>query len=163
QGGVQHRHARRHAVDQYRHGPGQCHLHRRDGQRLAAGQLRLPGVDQRQHDLRRLLPRPQRPLRRGRQLLHRLGGAQPAASRALAGSDNPPLPALGNGLDGFNGAYTYGSGSVFPTNFWLAANYWVDVVFYNASSDTQPPTAPTNLTASGGVGSVSLSWTASSD
>src|SRR5207253_11464508 len=29
--------------------------------------------------------------------------------------------------------------------------------------DAQPPTAPTDLTASGGVGSVSLSWGASTD
>src|SRR5262249_37669241 len=81
----------------------------------------------------------------------------------VSGVDNPPLHALANGVDGFNGVYAYGSGSVFPTNLWLAANYWVDVVFYNAVSDTQPPTAPTNLTATGGVGSISLSWTASTD
>src|SRR5204863_1152478 len=31
------------------------------------------------------------------------------------------------------------------------------------SSDTQAPTAPSNLTASGGVGTVGLSWTASTD
>ena len=31
------------------------------------------------------------------------------------------------------------------------------------SSDTTPPTAPTNLTATGGVGQASLSWTASTD
>ena len=30
-------------------------------------------------------------------------------------------------------------------------------------ADTTPPTAPTNLTANGGIGSVSLSWTASTD
>src|SRR5205085_1380378 len=30
-------------------------------------------------------------------------------------------------------------------------------------ADSQPPTAPTNLTASGGIGSVSLSWSASTD
>jgi hypothetical protein len=30
-------------------------------------------------------------------------------------------------------------------------------------ADTQPPTAPTNLTANGGIGSVGLSWTASTD
>src|SRR5205814_3579007 len=29
--------------------------------------------------------------------------------------------------------------------------------------DTTPPTAPTNLTATGGPGSVSLTWTASTD
>src|SRR5207244_2437802 len=31
------------------------------------------------------------------------------------------------------------------------------------TADTQAPTAPTNLTATGGIGSVSLSWTASTD
>jgi hypothetical protein len=32
-----------------------------------------------------------------------------------------------------------------------------------ASTDTQPPTAPANLTATGGTGTVSLSWSAASD
>ncbi len=32
-----------------------------------------------------------------------------------------------------------------------------------SEGDTQPPTAPTNLTANGALGSVSLSWTASTD
>jgi fibronectin type 3 domain-containing protein len=82
---------------------------------------------------------------------------------ASAGVDSPPLHALANGVDGNDGVYAYGSGTVFPTNLYLAANYWVDVVFYSGSSDTQPPSAPTNLTATGGVGSVSLSWGASTD
>jgi Domain of unknown function (DUF4082)/Cadherin-like domain len=30
---------------------------------------------------------------------------------------------------GVNGLYTYGSGSIFPTNTYKASNYWVDVVF----------------------------------
>jgi hypothetical protein len=79
-----------------------------------------------------------------------------------SGVDNAPLHALQSGVDGYDGVWAYSSGSVFPTNVWQDANYWVDVVFYN-NSDTQPPTAPTNLAASGAIGSVSLSWTASTD
>ena len=71
----QHRHPRRPPVDGGRHPAGRGDLHRRDRLRLAAGQLRQPGGDRRQHDLRRLLPRAERPLRRQQQLLRR-----PAAS-----------------------------------------------------------------------------------
>src|SRR5205807_96651 len=52
---------------------------------------------------------------------------------AVSGVNNPPLHALANGVDGNNGVYSYGSGSVFPTNVFAAANYWVDVVFSNAA------------------------------
>ena len=42
---------------------------------------------------------------------------------------NGPLtaPATGHVADG-NGVYVYGSTSTFPTNTYLATNYWVDVV-----------------------------------
>ena len=42
---------------------------------------------------------------------------------------NGPLtaPATGN-VTGGNGVYVYGSTSTFPTNTYLATNYWVDVV-----------------------------------
>src|SRR5262249_8571385 len=82
---------------------------------------------------------------------------------AASGVDNAPLHALANGVDGNDGVYAYGSSTVFPTNVWFAANSWVDVVFYNAPPDTTPPTAPSNLTASGSLGQVSLTWTASTD
>ena len=45
------------------------------------------------------------------------------------GVDSPPLHAPANGVSGGNGVYGYGSTSVFPTQTWSAANYWVDVVF----------------------------------
>ena len=45
------------------------------------------------------------------------------------GLDSPPLHALANGVSGGNGVYAYGATSVFPTQTWSAANYWVDVVF----------------------------------
>ena len=48
---------------------------------------------------------------------------------ATTGVDSPPLHALANGVSGRNGVYAYGSTSLFPTQTWFTANYWVDVVF----------------------------------
>jgi hypothetical protein len=42
--------------------------------------------------------------------------------------DNPPLHALANGTSS-NGVYSYSATSVFPTNTFNSANYWVDVLF----------------------------------
>jgi hypothetical protein len=47
---------------------------------------------------------------------------------ATAGYDNAPLHALASSTSGGNGVYLYGSGG-FPTNSYLATNYWVDIVF----------------------------------
>ena len=67
-----------------------------------------------------------------------------------SGVNNPPLHALTNGVSGGNGVYAYGASSVFPTNTYLAANYWVDVVFQAAAAPTLTsiavmPANPTNL------------------
>ena len=53
---------------------------------------------------------------------------------ATQGVDSPPLHALQTGVSGFNGAYAYGTGSIFPNQNWLSSNYWVDVVFSAAAS-----------------------------
>ena len=45
-----------------------------------------------------------------------------------------PLTAPASG----NGVYTYGSSSLFPTSTFQATNYWVDVIFNPASSNTAP-------------------------
>ena len=50
------------------------------------------------------------------------------------GVDNPPLHALQSGVDGPNGASSYGSAPVFPSSGFSAANYWVDVVFSTAAA-----------------------------
>lgn len=42
---------------------------------------------------------------------------------------NGPLTALADGEAGSNGVYQYAASSVFPTQSYLASNYWVDVVF----------------------------------
>jgi hypothetical protein len=47
---------------------------------------------------------------------------------ANGGVDRAPLHALGNGVDGPNGVYRYGTGGVFPTSSFQSTNYWVDVV-----------------------------------
>src|SRR5262249_18039179 len=58
------------------------------------------------------------------------------------------------------GSYT-ATAPVTPSSGWIMQM----VAFKAAPSvpDTQPPTAPTNLTATGGIGTVSLTWTASTD
>ncbi len=48
---------------------------------------------------------------------------------ATTGVDTPPLHALKNGVSGGNGVYSYGTNSVFPTQTWNTANYWVDVLY----------------------------------
>src|SRR3984893_8447612 len=55
---------------------------------------------------------------------------------------NGPLTAPSSSSSGGNGVYAYGSSSVFPTNTYNAANYWVDVAFAAAGAlGNQPPTA----------------------
>lgn len=49
------------------------------------------------------------------------------------GTDNAPLHALANGVDGSNGVFVYGNASSFPNQSSQATNYWVDVVFVSAS------------------------------
>ena len=70
----------------------------------------------------------------------------------LTGVDNPPLHALANGVSGGNGVYAYGLSSVFPTQTWNAANYWVDVVFQSGSSPTLTSIAVTPLNPTIGIG-----------
>jgi hypothetical protein len=48
---------------------------------------------------------------------------------ASSGVDNAPLHAPQNGSGTPNGSYAYSSTSVFPSNTYNSANYWVDVVF----------------------------------
>ena len=61
---------------------------------------------------------------------------------ASSGVNSAPLHALAAGVDGPDGVYAYGASSTFPTNNYLSANYWVDVVF----SGSQPGTVATSTT-----------------
>jgi hypothetical protein len=74
---------------------------------------------------------------------------------ASAGVVNGPLTALANTLSA-NGVYSYSSSSVFPTSSYKATNYWVDVDLV----PTPPPGRVTNVSATAGPGSATVSWSA---
>jgi hypothetical protein len=70
--------------------------------------------------------------------------------------DSPPLHALPASPSAPNGFYTYSPVSTFPASSNFGANYWVDVSFAPA-----PASGPaTNVTAMGGPGSATVSWSA---
>ena len=79
---------------------------------------------------------------------------------------NGPLTATSNSSSGGNGVYAYGSSNPFPNNTFSAANYWVDVVFNPAATQTPPVLA--NMAASaaysaGGAATTLSSGTTVSD
>ena len=47
---------------------------------------------------------------------------------------NNPLTALADGTDGPNGVYKITATPAFPNNFFQQSNYWVDLVFHNATN-----------------------------
>ncbi len=53
-----------------------------------------------------------------------------------AAVDNAPLHAPASSASNGNGLYAYGANSVFPTGNGFGANYWVDVVFTPAGTNT---------------------------
>jgi hypothetical protein len=70
---------------------------------------------------------------------------------------NGPLQALATGtaVNG-NGVFNEGPGLVFPKSTFGANNYFVDVLF----AEAPPPGQPTNVTATAGSESATVSWTA---
>ncbi len=84
----------------------------------------------------------------------------PAGGNAL---NSPPLHAVQATATTTNGLYAYASASTFPSSSYNATNYWVDPVF---SPSSAPPPAPpgqvTGVSATAGVGSASVSWSAPS-
>jgi hypothetical protein len=77
-----------------------------------------------------------------------------------AAVDNAPLHAESNASGGGgNGVYAYGSGTTFPTFAYQASNYWVDVLFTPEPPPVTPGT-PTAVSATAGLGSATVSWTA---
>ena len=79
---------------------------------------------------------------------------------ATTGVDHPPLHALANGVDGANGVYLYTSSQTggFPTNTYSSTNYWVDVLYAGAQTDSISGTitggAGATVTLSGGNGAT---------
>jgi Domain of unknown function (DUF4082)/Fibronectin type III domain/Bacterial Ig domain len=76
---------------------------------------------------------------------------------ASAGVSNPPLQALANATSA-DGVYKYASASAFPTSTYKATNYWIDVDFVA----TSPPGQVSNVSATAGPGSATLTWNAPS-
>jgi hypothetical protein len=77
------------------------------------------------------------------------------------GVDSGPLHAPADGENGGQGLYGIASSSAFPTSTYDSENYWVDVVY--ATSAATAPAAPTNVSATAGAGTATVSWTAPSD
>jgi methionine-rich copper-binding protein CopC len=71
---------------------------------------------------------------------------------ASSGTTSGALTALGDGVDGGNGVYRYGTGGGFPSNSSGASNYWVDVVFNPNPVDVVPPAVASASPASGATG-----------
>ena len=78
---------------------------------------------------------------------------------ASSGVSNPPLSALANTTSP-NGVYTYSGASTFPTSSYKATNYWVDVNFEPVPLTA--PGQPTNVSATAGPGSATITWSAPS-
>ena len=78
--------------------------------------------------------------------------------RGGATLNSPPLHAVRNTQSNPNGLYIYTKTSAFPTQTFNAESYWVDVSFTPAT----PPGQPTNVTATAGTGSATVTWTAAS-
>ena len=117
QGRGQHRHPRRRAVERRRDAAGPGHVHGRVRLGLADGDVRQPGPDHGQHDLRGGVPRPQRPLLGHWRRLRGRPRRQPAAARgrqrrAARTASTSTAPSRR-----------------FPTSSFNATNYWVDVLF----------------------------------
>ncbi len=79
--------------------------------------------------------------------------------------NSPPLHAVaangepaGGKFASENGLYSYSSASTFPTSSFNGTNYWVDPVF----SPAAPPGQVTNVNATAGSESASLTWKAPS-
>ena len=80
-----------------------------------------------------------------------------------ANVNSPPLFGLATTTTP-DGLYSIGASASFPTQTYQGDNYWVDPVFNLTPSGggggSSAPGAPTGVTATAGVGSVTVAWTA---
>ena len=146
-------HACRQLVGRQRKPAGLSDLQQRDGLRLAASQLLPAGPDLAEHHLRGRLLCAKRPLL-GRHQLLLLSASRQRAMRSTA----RPCTPFRRRRRASNGFYSYSSTSTFPTSTFQGTNYWVDPVFTPAS----PPGQVTNVAATAGQQSATVSWSAPS-
>jgi hypothetical protein len=96
---------------------------------------------------------------------HTAGGRYAATSGYLTNSiTKGALTALGNGVSGGNGLYSYGASPTFPANSYNATNYWVDVIFTHDTANTYTfnltsVTDSTGLTKSGTLQTLAVTST----
>ena len=126
-------------------------LHQRDRLRLAAGDVRHAGRD-------RSRTRPTSPATWRRTATTR-STARTSKPRSTTGRCTPKRQLGTSGTEG-NGVYAYGSGITFPTSTYNASNYWVDVLFTPEPPADVPGAPATGVTATAGLGSATVNWTA---
>ena len=80
-------------------------------------------------------------------------------SPTITNVDSPPLHALRNSNGTTNGVFTKSTTSAFPSSSSDAANYYVDPVF-TPQSFTTPPGQVSNVNATPGYSSATVSWSA---
>lgn len=88
---------------------------------------------------------------------HSASGHYSATSGGLANSiTNGFLTALGSGVAGGNGLYSYGLSPTFPTNSFNSTNYWVDIIFVTdtALTHTFNLTGVTDSTGAARIGNL---------
>jgi hypothetical protein len=78
---------------------------------------------------------------------------------ASSGVNSPPLTALASTTSP-NGVYVYSAANAFPSNSFKSTNYWVDVNF--EPTPASPPGQVTKVSATAGIGSAAVSWSAPS-
>ena len=67
---------------------------------------------------------------------------------------------VGGEFSSLNGLYSYGATSTFPIQNENGTNFWVEPVFVPNGSSNGPPGQPGNVTATAGVGSATITWSA---
>ncbi len=87
------------------------------------------------------------------------GDYSDTSSGLASAVSSPPLTALASSVSA-NGVYSYSATSTFPTGSYKATNYWVDVDF--EPEPVVAPGQPTNVNATAGPGSATVTWSAPS-
>ena len=151
----QHRDPYRQPVDCERPAAGQRHLHRRNGVRLAAGELLQPVAINPNTTYVASYFAPNGHYSDDGAYFYTV----PQIGQPESTVNSPPLHALQNTNGVTNGVYTYSGSSTFPTSSNNASNYWVDPVFSPEVFNNAPGPVG-NVSATAGYASANLTWAA---